>query len=149
MPHNVVYTINEVAEMTGLSTKTLRNYISIGLLEGFKDNGVWKFTMEAVSKTMSDPFVTASIDIKNNIVVKDFLTDEAKKEDSTCIIIDKKADATLSENVCTFICERGNADYHNVQIKFSFRGEHARIILAGPTREVMSLSLEYYEKYEK
>ena len=38
------YSINDVAMITGLSTRTIRNYISLGFLSGEKVNGAWSFT---------------------------------------------------------------------------------------------------------
>lgn len=40
------YTINEVATMTGLTTRTIRNYLKSGLINGQKVNGVWLFSSE-------------------------------------------------------------------------------------------------------
>lgn len=48
------YTINEVAAMTGFSTRTLRNYINMGILNGEKTDGVWKFTPDDFIDFISD-----------------------------------------------------------------------------------------------
>ena len=38
------YTLNEVAMMTGLNTRTLRNYLKMDVLKGEKIDGIWKFS---------------------------------------------------------------------------------------------------------
>ena len=51
---NEYYTINDIATMTGLTTRTVRNYIKLGLLDGEKMDGIWQFSIEAVSAFMAD-----------------------------------------------------------------------------------------------
>lgn len=49
------YSINDVAMMTGLSTRTIRNYIKMNILDGEKVDGViLKGYAEIVMKIMND-----------------------------------------------------------------------------------------------
>ncbi len=48
------YNLNELAMMTGFTTRTLRNYLMQGLLHGAKVNGTWQLTLEEI-----DGFLTA------------------------------------------------------------------------------------------
>lgn len=45
-----IYNINEVAEMTMLSDRTIRNYLRRGLLKGKLEGGAWCFTEEELSE---------------------------------------------------------------------------------------------------
>ena len=45
---NEYYLINQLSLITGLTDRTLRNYISAGILEGEKVNGTWHFTIEQI-----------------------------------------------------------------------------------------------------
>ena len=36
-----IYNLNQLALMTGLSTRTLRNDLATGILEGEKEDGMW------------------------------------------------------------------------------------------------------------
>ena len=38
------YTLGHLSQITGLTDRTLRTYLSKGILEGEKINGVWHFT---------------------------------------------------------------------------------------------------------
>ncbi len=38
------YTINELALISGFTTRSLRNFISMGHLNGEKIDGIWQFT---------------------------------------------------------------------------------------------------------
>ena len=42
----MAYNLNEVAMITGLTTRTLRNYLKLCLLKGEKIDGNWSFTEE-------------------------------------------------------------------------------------------------------
>ncbi len=43
------YTVNEVSELTGFTTRTIRNYIKSGKLSGKKLANQWRFTEEDIS----------------------------------------------------------------------------------------------------
>lgn len=51
------YTINDVALMTGLTTRTLRTYITMGFLSGTKADGAWSFTPEQIEAFTQNPAV--------------------------------------------------------------------------------------------
>ena len=42
------YSVRQLAECTGLSDRTIRNYLASGILEGEKTEGSWRFTPEQV-----------------------------------------------------------------------------------------------------
>ena len=63
------YSINDLVEMTGLTDRTLRNYIKSGLLRGEKIDGVWQFTAEDYGAFISDKNVIPSLRAKKNGVV--------------------------------------------------------------------------------
>ena len=47
-------TVAEVAELLGLSTRTIRNYIADGRLVGFKVGSQWRFTQESALKLIEE-----------------------------------------------------------------------------------------------
>lgn len=47
------YTLNELAMITGLTTRTLRNYLKMNILNGEKIDGIWTFTEEDLNFTFS------------------------------------------------------------------------------------------------
>ena len=47
------YDLNELAQMTGFTTRTLRTYLKQGLLHGEKVGGVWRFTPEELDKAIA------------------------------------------------------------------------------------------------
>jgi excisionase family DNA binding protein len=49
-----LYTVEDIATMTSLTTRTIRNYIKDGLLKGRKIGGQWRFTEEDVKNLMDN-----------------------------------------------------------------------------------------------
>lgn len=141
------YSINEVAQMTGLTTKTLRNYIADGFLVGEKSNGKWLFSMDAVQAMITAPFVDASIKIKSSSVVKDFLDNDKKKEDGMCLILDKKVGEEQAIALGEFLCQQVNRADNQVVMKYSQKAGNARIILSGLPNQVMPILMAYNEKF--
>ena len=73
--HDESYTIGQVVMMTGLTDRTIRNYLSLGFLEGEKQDGQWRFTAEQLEEFMRHPSVKPSISAKKNALIFDFLAD--------------------------------------------------------------------------
>ena len=82
------YNINELAVISGFTTRSLRNYISMGYLKGEKIDGIWQFTAEEIGEFLSNPNVAPGIKSKTNAVVYDFMADTEKKTNKICSIFD-------------------------------------------------------------
>ena len=78
------YTIAHIVQFTGLTDRTIRNYISSGILVGEKANGVWQFTSEQVETFIHHPAVRPSIIAKKNALIYDFLLNTQKKNHNYC-----------------------------------------------------------------
>lgn len=55
------YVINELVMFTGLTDRTIRNYLSSGILQGEKVDGMWRFTSDQVEEFVKHPAVRPSI----------------------------------------------------------------------------------------
>ena len=142
------YVINHVVMFTGLTDRTIRNYISSGILQGEKINGLWHFTPEQVEAFVSHPAVRPSILAKNNGIVYDFLLDNKKKKQEICMILDipnieKKE---VAEYFCDNIC---NGEFSKIQFSFDGVMENARVILKGDADGVLQLVNQFQTKYSK
>ena len=82
------YTLNDIATMTRLTTRTLRNYLRMGLLAGEKVDGIWRFSEEQLWEFMDNPSVRQGMHAKQNAIVTDFLLMGGRKENRTCVILD-------------------------------------------------------------
>ena len=144
---NEYYTINDVATMTGLTTRTVRNYIKLGMLDGEKVDGVWKFTLENVSAFMVDKNVQPSIQAKKNGVVFDFLANQHKKVNEICTILDFPVSEEEAMEITAFFCKEVSVPgVENMNFKFSYSNGIARVILKGTEDFVVEVMKKYYKE---
>ncbi len=137
------YTINHVTLMTGLTDRTIRSYISSGLLQGEKINGLWHFTPEQVDTFVRHPAVWPSIQAKKNSIVYDFLLDRKKLNEEICIIFDLPG-ADSKATVEHFCCAVSKGDAEQIHFSFDSIQGVPRIILRGDPAQVLSLVNSYY-----
>lgn len=140
------YTIEAVAAMSGLSIRTVRNYLSMGLLDGEKVDGVWRFTPEQFVAFLSQDMVRQSVKTKANGIVYDFLLQEKKPERAVCAVLDlPAADRETEDTIREALLERVNA----LDLRCSYRYEvgvsTARLIVQGPPDRVAELLTELPE----
>lgn len=140
------FTLNEVATMTGLTTRTLRNYLKMNMLSGEKADGTWRFTEEDISEFLSNPNVRPGIQAKKKAIVFDFLAETKKKDSEICTILDLYVDEEEADKISDFFCSEINKMQEG-KIVFSFEksGKNARVILSGSACMVMKLLNGYYK----
>ena len=140
------YTINEVATMTGLTTRTIRNYLKSGLISGEKVDGVWSFSSEDFCAMLNNPAIKPSIQAKNNAVVYDFIADDRKTINEICTILDLCVDDNEAEEISQFFCDTINSyqDSGNLSFKFEKHNRNVRVILSGTEETVMEILNKYY-----
>ena len=140
------YLISHLVLLTGLTDRTIRNYISAGILRGEKINGLWHFTPEQVEAFLCHPAVRPSILAKNNGAVYDFLGDTHKSTSEACIIADfpGKSKKELAE---FFYYTISNGEYQNISFSFDGVAKVPRIILKGDTQTVLHLINAYTQAY--
>jgi len=144
---NESYTINDVAVMTGLTTRTVRNYMKLGMLEGEKVDGTWQFSAEAVSAFIADKNVQPSIQAKKNGVVFDFLADQHKKVNEICTILDFPVSEEEAMEISAFFCkEVSTPGVGNMKFNFSYNHGMARVILKGNEDFVVEVMKKYYQE---
>ena len=139
-----MYSIKELATITRLSDRTLRNYLESGILQGDKSTGMWRFTNEQVELFLQNDSVKSAIQAKNRAIVTDFMADTHKKENAICMIWDlPETDATA---VMNFIC---NAVKGTNSLSMSFEKSEAktRIILRGKEEEVYQIMAAYHDQF--
>jgi len=139
------YTINELAIMTGFTTRSLRNFITMGHLNGEKVDGIWQFGLEEIDAFLSNPNVAPGIKSKNNSVVYEFLADTNKSNSEICSIMDLNISdeeaMELSEYFCGFMNSGANGKF-----KFEKHGSATRVILSGPEDFVIDAINGWYNK---
>lgn len=135
------YTLSHLTQFTGLTDRTLRTYLSKGILEGEKTNGVWHFTETQLDAFFRHPTVRPTLIAKHNATVYDFLLDTKKPKPRICVILDLPG--ADRESVSEFFCDAiTSRDFHDLH--FSFHGvEMPRVFLSGQPDEILSLVNSY------
>ena len=132
------YNLNELAMMTGFTTRTLRNYLNQGLLKGSKIDGVWQFTLEELDQFFAEPYVKEGMRIKRSGTVFDFLADRKKKSARTCVILDIPATLKKGNEISAFFCRQMN-EAADMEFSFDMDGGVARVILSGAGDQVAKI----------
>ena len=140
------FSINDLAMITGLSTRTIRTYITTGFLSGEKIDGAWVFTHEQVLAFIENKAVHPSIKAKKNAIVFDFLGTKPYNNDKMCTILDLAAKEALTASV--FFCEKISECSPEAELRFASDpvGTGVRLILSGSPKDVMNLMNQYYDK---
>lgn len=138
-----MYSMNDLAVMTGLTTRTIRNYIRLGLLDGEKVDGVWQFTGEQFSAFIENPSVRPSLEAKNKAIVYDFLVDDRKNSNAACVILDFKVDSDEAEEISDHFCEAAG-QVRGIRLSYRYENGNARVILSGPEDSVQEILQQYY-----
>ena len=137
------YTIGHIVQFSGLSDRTIRNYISSGILTGEKINGLWHFTKEQVEKFMSHPAVRPSIQAKRNAIVADFLADNKKRTPQSCMILDLPG--TDAEKLTEYFNhEIMSGELHDFRFSLDCANSVSRVFLSGRTGELLALVSGFY-----
>lgn len=141
------FSINDLALITGLSTRTLRNYLAAGVLKGEKVDGVWTFTDEEVNAFTQNKAVQPSIRAKKNALVFDFMGAKPYNGDKMCVILDLPSQAEIV-TAPMFFCQRISAYAPEAELHFAADplGSGVRLILSGSPRDVMDLLNQYYQQ---
>lgn len=138
------YTINDIALMSGLTTRTIRSCIRMNILCGEKLNGTWHFTAEEVINFFKNPCVSPSTQAKRNSIVNDFMQNKSKKESQICVVIDLPE--ANGQSISDFFTQDINSRYGEKAIIFSFENtkNYSRVIIIGNPPVILEMLSRYY-----
>ena len=137
------YNLNDLALMTGFTTRTLRNYLNQGILNGEKENGMWQFTAEEIDRFFREPFVKEGLRIKRSSAVFDFMADRNKKQERSCMILDIPASVNKGNAISAFFCDKMN-DASDVVFNYGWENGICRLILSGAADSVKDIIKSYF-----
>lgn len=138
------YTLNDLALMTGLTTRTLRNYLKMGILKGERVEGIWNFTEEEIAEFFENSYVISGIQAKNRAIVFDFLAHNKKQDNEICTILDLHVQQEEAEEISAFFCEEVGKREERIKLSFEKNGAYVRVILRGYEDSVMEILNKYY-----
>ncbi len=142
----MAYNLNQVAMITGLTTRTLRNHIKLGFLNGEKIDGNWSFTEEELDEYIADPSVKQAILARQHAVVYDFLADPFKKTNRICTIMDFPVSAEEALGIAMFFSKEISDHGRDIEFRYINEKNYARFILSGSEEQVHDLMRAYYDR---
>ena len=111
-----MFTVEDIAKMASMTTRTIRNYLKDGILEGRKIGGQWRFTEEDIKKFMDSGNVTRDFADKIKQDVLDFIDGvytDYTGEIQVCAIIDLYQEKGVAEEKRDKVVEFINSDKGN------------------------------------
>ena len=134
-----LYTVEDIAKMTFFTSRTIRNYLKNGTLQGRKIGGQWRFTMENIKQLFNSNIFLGDMSRQNRQRVLNFLhgaDTPLQGKIQVCTIIDcdcesSKAGQQMYEKLVKVI----NAKKDDAPAKFDYeflpKANKARFTLFG------------------
>lgn len=139
----MMYTIEELSLITGLTTRTLRNYLKSDILQGSKESGLWEFTEEQILNFIHHPSVWPSIKAKHCAIVYDFLARQDSSKNEMCVLLDRTLGENEAKELADFFCNTTNRLSH-IRFAFSYKCGIARYILKGQEDDMNQVMKAFY-----
>lgn len=137
------YKIADLALMTQLSQRTIRNYMRDGRLNGQKIQGTWIFTREDLQSFFEDPYIKQALLIKNQVIIDDFMKGRKKKNACLCTIYDYPVfDKREAEEFCQIVLGQMKLEcYQGIKMSYYYDEscQQIRIIFIGEKEKISSL----------
>lgn len=150
-----LYTVDDIAKMTLLTTRTIRNYLKDGLLTGRKVGGQWRFTKEDIDRLFENSSIEKEMLDSRKQDIMDFIdgvNTDMEGDIQTCTIVDyycnnKEHVLLLSNHISSLIPDI--TGYNRFYYEYIDTQEKARYTLFGiPTfiRKAMNIIEEEWNK---
>lgn len=148
-----LYTVDDVAKMTGLTNRTIHNYIRDGKLQGKKVGVQWRFTEEDIDELFKDQKVENDVIDSRNTLVLDFLEKKNRHMPESCSIIDYPSqNRKEADDLCKKLLNFVNKINENEAPKFSYqfieKQRVARFIIIGEIQQVNDIMQLVHTKEE-
>ena len=85
-----LYSISEIAKLTKLTDRTIRNYLASGTLKGRKIGGQWRFTKSDIAALYSNNEFEIDMQDKTQKNIVNYFKEEKSNDNTACIIMKLK-----------------------------------------------------------
>lgn len=119
-----LYTVDDIAQMTMLTSRTIRNYLRDGLLVGRKIGGQWRFTEKDVVNLFHNSTVNEDIKSNRRQEIMDFINGvdtDTEGELQICTIADYYCpDINITKELSLKLCEVISTQSVSVKLRFHY-----------------------------
>ncbi len=97
-----LYTVEDVAQKTGLTDRTIRNYLKDGRLKGKKIGGQWRFTADDIEALFRTPGEENAQEANEQ---DGFLSSPCQKNNpDVCIVVEYICEINLAKDIAARVC---------------------------------------------
>lgn len=136
-----MYTLKDLSMISGMTDRTLRTYLKMGVLIGEKKDGTWYFDDEQTCAFLENEYVKPSIKANRNAAIFNFLRSDMSKENTACVVLHLRNDD--SKFVSDFFCNAVNKR-HGISMTFDQNKGENKVVLVGDEDVVYSILAEYH-----
>ena len=143
-----MFTVEDIAQMTSLTDRTIRNYLRTGLLKGRKIGGQWRFNMQDIKNFLDSGEVMSAISSEYKQDVLDFIDNVNTKisgDRQSCVIIDLYINHDKANIINEKLCElTASVTIHQMRLYYEYSEEYQRArftVFSSPEIAVKLLSL--------
>jgi len=142
-----LYTVEDVAAVTGLTDRTIRNYLKDGTLTGKKIGVQWRFTEDDINQLFNKKELSAPADTSFDEVLlpfRQFFERKNTAADEICMVWDCPVENAFDlEHTCLSLLSNFSDDIEDEKVRFTY--EHfestgtARFLLSGRSEIVFHM----------
>lgn len=133
------YTVADVAALTGLTCRTIRNYLKDGTLHGKKVGVQWRFTEEDIEALFQEAGDPREHTKTRNDLIADFLQGTERTEEMECRILDIPCESEESWNNCLKELRRQNGEerggWPKIAWEYKKDDKMLRVAIAGKPKD--------------
>lgn len=136
MEFEKLFTVDDIAQMTSLTSRTIRNYLRDGTLKGKKIGGQWRFTGEDIERFLDSGEVSTTMIEETRQSVIDFLdgvNTDMKGDMQICTIVDlyttQDEAKRMSDDLCALIQSSKEESQLHYRYEYIQSEEKARFVL--------------------
>ena len=132
-----LYTVADVAQVTGMTSRTIRNYLKDGTLTGQKIGVQWRFTEDEIKKLFSRQSPGQS---SPSQIVRGFLGEQEWEKAAFCALLDFPG-VTELEGMELYhgLQEQCGEGIGSMSYEYHDEGQLLRVAVSGDTEAVMDL----------
>ena len=132
-----LYTVADVAQVTGMTSRTIRNYLKDGTLTGQKIGVQWRFTEDEIKKLFSRQMPGQS---SPSQIVRGFLGEQDRTAPSFCALLDLPGVSELEGlELYRDLQEKRGEGIQSMSYEYHDEGQLFRVAVSGNTEAVMDL----------
>ena len=152
-----LYTVEDIAQMTMLTSRTIRNYLKDGLLTGKKVGGQWRFTKKDVERLFDNKAVEADINDCRRQEIMDFINGvntDMEGELQLCTIADYYSPdlqmaKTLSDRFQGMIAMQSAPTQHRFYYEYIEKEQKARYTFFGTPQFIQEAAGVLSEEWKR